>query len=1157
MGGGVVIAVAALYAALLFALAAWAERRGGRNPVPRSLSYPFALTVYCTSWTFFGAVGMAYQDGLSFLPIYLGPILLYAFGARFLSRLVAATRAEGATTISDFIGARHARSRAVAALVTLIALLGIVPYLALQLRSIGTSYVRLAGGGDPVAITALSALLLALFAMLFGTRRFDVASRSEGLLFAVSVEGVTKLVTFLAAGLFAALLIGTLPVARQAAGWSLLAERFAPRHIDAEFLIVALISVCAILCLPRQFYIGVIEANSPDDPLRARRTFIAYLALIAVTVVPVTLAALALHPNGTAHPDLVILDMPLGAGAHGIALLVFIGGLSASTAMVAVETLAMATMVSNDLFAPLLLRSTRWRERRDIGRAMLDVRRCTILGLMAVAFGFALLVPPGAQLASMGLIAFAAMAQITPALILSVRRGGRDPAATLAGIGAGGLVWAYTLLVPAVAPPAWLAPLRGTALDPHALLGIEGLRPVGHGVLWSLGANLAVMALVRARRLQRPRISIAFGPGADLPAIHDRDALIALVGRFVGEARARDALSGGTAAIDRAAARTAERLIAGVVGAPSAHALIASALSGSSLTVEDVTRMLDRTGQSLQFSRDLLAATLENIEPGVSVIDRDLTLIAWNSRYLDLFDYPPGMIRVGTPVADLIRHNALRGECGPGEVDAHVERRLVHMRRGQRHSFERVRPDGRVLKTVGGPMPGGGYVMCFTDVTAEAEARAALEASRAQLEQRVAGRTADLSAANAALARATADKTRFLAAASHDLLQPLHAARLFSAALDRKLGEGERPLLGRIDRSIDAAEQLLRTLLDISKLDAGGITPAPERFALRPLLAELADSFAPLAAEKGLRLRLGPGDAVVKTDRVLLRSIVQNFLANAVRYTHRGGILLGLRRAGRDVRIAVYDSGPGIPEADQARIFAEFERIAPRDEAGVGLGLAIVERTARLLGLPIAVASRPGHGSGFSITLPRVAERRVATTVSGERSVADGDRPLRLLVADDDAAVCAAMGSFLAGLGDEVVVAREAAGALAAPGPFDAALLDLDLGTGMDGLALATTLRERMPGLPVAIVTASHGRDTAARAEAAGVTLFGKPADPARLTGWLVAVRRDQPAAARRRSASKVGGSTTAAPSRRKSTGSVNSMPIRSPDDQRDTAATT
>ena len=244
-------------------------------------------------------------------------------------------------------------------------------------------------------------------------------------------------------------------------------------------------------------------------------------------------------------------------------------------------------------------------------------------------------------------------------------------------------------------------------------------------------------------------------------------------------------------------------MIAGVGGGPSARAIMASALSGTALRVNDVVRILDESGQSLQFSTGLLAATLENIDPGVSVVDRDLRLVAWNSRYLNLFRYPHGLVKVGTPVADLIRYNALRGECGPGEVNDHIARRLGHMGRAMTHSFERLRPDGRVLKTVGGPMTGGGYVMCFTDMTAEARGRAALEKARAEWESRVVERTGQLQAANAALGEATAEKTRFLARGREPRSSATAARR---AAVCRSAGRrsaGNGAALARQCRSLD------------------------------------------------------------------------------------------------------------------------------------------------------------------------------------------------------------------------------------------------------------------------------------------------------------------------------------------------------------------
>jgi PAS domain S-box-containing protein len=247
----------------------------------------------------------------------------------------------------------------------------------------------------------------------------------------------------------------------------------------------------------------------------------------------------------------------------------------------------------------------------------------------------------------------------------------------------------------------------------------------------------------------------------------------------------------------------------------------------------------------------LLAATFEHVDAGISVVDAEMNLVAWNSQYLEIFGSPPGLVHVGTPIADLIRYNARLGDFGSEDIEHHVHKRLNHRRRGQPNSFERQRKDGRVIKTVGRPMPGGGYVTSFADISDEAEVREELERTLAQLEQRVAERTAALSTANRQLAEATRDKTRFLAAASHDLLQPLHAARLFTAALSRDAEPNTQMLAGRVDSAISAADGLIRALLDISRLDAGGVDPTPEPVALGPSLTDLAHSFLPMADAKG------------------------------------------------------------------------------------------------------------------------------------------------------------------------------------------------------------------------------------------------------------------------------------------------------------------
>ncbi len=1092
--------MALIYVAMMFAGAALAHhyRRFLHNSSWRMYAYTLAFAVYCTSWTYFGAVGSAATGGWDFLPIYLGPALLMAFGGRFLRRLNVEVHKEGATSISDFIAARFQKSRSVAALVTMIALFGTIPYIALQLRSVALSFALVSGTPESTGPLFGAAAMLAIFAIIFGARRYQVSGQNEPILFAVAFESILKLgAMFLVSGL-ALWLLWTMPDDRVAASLTQFRTHFALNTLDADFFVTTVVSALAIVCLPRHFFISVIQARHPDDILRARWGFIVYLLLTALAVLPIAGAGVVMLDRSI-MPDLFIISLPQHFGFGKLTLFVFLGGLSAAVAMVVTEAVAIASMISNDLFAPTLLR----RSAGDVhvGERLLWIRRSAIIALMAAAALYAMLTPSATQLASVGLIAFVAMAQCTPALIFAVYRTNNDAMAAKASLITGFLLWFVLLFLPTITGSHMGEGAQ--ALIP--LAAFDQVSPVTSGALISLGGNLLAYLLMSARKVGQKGIARVHIRQRSISSISTVEGLIDLVIRFVGADVAIEAFGprgDQVRPIDRASARTAERLIGSVVGVPSARAIMASAISGQGMGLADVTQMLDASGQSLHFSQGLLAATLENIDIGVSVVDRDLCLIAWNSRYLELFRYPPGMVRIGVAIADLIRFNAERGDCGPGEVDDHVARRLDHMRSRRQHSFERHRRDGRVIKTVGGPMPDGGYVMSFTDITLEAQARAATETARRDLERAVAARTAELSEVNDKLARAMLDKTRFLAAASHDLLQPLHAAMLFSAALRRRLEAPEQAMLARLDRSIEAANDLLGALLDISKLDAGGVTLVPDRFAVRPLLADLAESFQPLAAEKGLSLRVGPGDGWVECDRTLLRSIMQNFLSNAIRYTEKGGVIIAARRRGDSIRLEVHDSGIGIPSDKLTDIFREFERLGQGIEAGIGLGLAIVERSAPLVGGSIAVRSTVGRGSMFAVILPRVPEQAAPPAPLAHLASSIGTSR-HLLVVDDDPANRDAMRAVLEGLGHRCTAAAGEREALACAGPFDGALIDFHLGEGRDGIDLIDALRAKLPGLPLALVTAERGRAMLERARSRHAAVLAKPLTLAVLDQWI------------------------------------------------------
>ncbi len=1089
---------------LMFAVAALVERKSDVVcPHLRRRAYTLALGVYCTSWTFYGAVGSAVRDGWSYLPIYAAPILLLLVAPRLLRRLAYSVAEERATTVSDFIAARFRHDIVVARLVTTIALFGTIPYIALQLRSIGAALSIVSGADVATQTMLVAAPVLALFAALFGARKFELAGRSEGLVYAIALESIIKLVALLLVAGIAVAVIANSDSATLSRGLERFQQSFRADRISVEVAVIFLIAMPAIIVLPRQFYMGLVEARQPDDFVHARFGLASYLAVMALVVLPIALAGLiSLQPDISV--DWYVLELPAEQGQYWVVIAALLGGVSAAASMAIVDSTALATMVSNDLLFPTLVRRRGLASAAAsgaMGERMLALRRLTILAIMALGLGWALLVSSQDSLASIGLIAFAAMAQFVPHLMLAATGKDRDPLAARASLATGFLLWLYTLALPPVLPAGWIAALAGGLADPVNLLGIGSASPLTHGVIWSVGANLLVYAAVAARGIRAPQLPRLFG--AERAISNQRD-LIALTGSFVGHERADRAFDDmdPMAPVDRRSARRARALIAQVVGASSARALVASALAGNRMSLQDVARLLDEGGASLQFSRKLLASTFENIDAGISVVDADLNLVAWNSRYLDLFDYPSDMVYVGAPVADLIRHNARHGDFGPGEIDYHVEKRLDHLRNGQPHSFERRRHDGKTIKTVGGPMPGGGYVMSFTDISAEARARAELQTTLEELERRVDQRTSELSAANQRLALADRDKTRFLAAASHDLLQPLHAARLFTGALAREASSTQQSLVGQIENSLLAAEDLLRSLLDISRLDAGGVTPEPVAIALAPFVADLIANFRPTAAAQGLRLDAVALRGAVRCDAGLLRSVLQNIVGNALRYTPAGGVLVGVRRRGGDWRIDIVDTGVGLEEAQIPLIFAEFTRLGVVEAEGLGLGLALVRRILPLIGGRLDVRSRPGRGSRFSLTLPAADH----TPPDDPAAVAKPDGPARtltVLVVDDDPRIVAATIALLAASGHRGIGARNTTEALELVARADAALVDYQIGDAQTGLTLIPALRARRAGLPILLVTAEAGAELRAGAAALGVEMLAKPATPDAIDAFL------------------------------------------------------
>jgi Na+/proline symporter/signal transduction histidine kinase len=1121
------ILIALAYMGLLFTIAWFGDQKriakDHRNI--QAVIYSLSLAVYCTSWTFYGAVGSAATTGWGFLPIYLGPALLMLFGSDLIRRIAVSSHDQRITSIADYIAFRYGRSHTIAVLVTVAAVIGSVPYIALQLKGITTGIEVIGKSTGETArlsgnLPLYLALALAVFAMIFGTRNMDASEHHRGLMWAIAFESLVKLAAFLAIGLFVifGVFSGLGDVAETMRENSEYQRLFTPWKLPEGFGIQMILAMAAILCLPRQFHVAVVEFRDTSELKVARWLFPTYLLVFAALVIPIALAGLTQFSGQDVNPDTYVLSLPIAFDREALTVLAFLGGFSAATGMVIVATVALAIMVSNDIVMPLLLRSglAKGHGHTDLSQTLLRVRRVSILGITLLAYLYYRAIEGGVPLASIGLLSFSAAAQFAPAMLIGLYWRGASRIGALAGLSIGVTAWFFLLLLPSFSGSGNLS-------------GYVPAISFNEGAGLSLILNAAAIVLVSFFLPDRVK------DAGDETGPDDSSGLITLgelertIGRFLGIQNTREALAthlGSTelepgSLVTPATLQFGERLLAGSIGSASARTVLTTALHHRGLGPKAVLELLNRTSRAVQFNRELLESTLDNMSQGVAVIDQNLRLVGWNRRYLELMEYPEGTVHLGQPIEELIRLNAERGLLGDGDQGSEVRKRLVHLRGGAAYRYERSWLGDKVMEIQGNPMPGGGYVTTFTDITHFKDIERELQEINETLEQRVQQRTRELREAmqNVEDARLTAEtanqsKTRFLAAASHDLLQPMNAARLFVSILRQQQDpDGEKGrLVMRIDRSLTAAEELLNALLDISKLDSGMYEPEPEVITVTDLFEQLRRRFKPLAANHNLQLRVHPIEHHIFSDRNLLYRIIQNFLANAIRYTETGGVLLGCRVRGERLKISVWDTGVGIDESEADVIFHEFHRLdyAQRlDEKGLGLGLAICERIARMLGHEMDVRSRPNHGSCFSITVPlatkeTIDERTKPVSVLGEHSKLED---LAVLCVDNEPDILEGMNMLLDRWGCIVLLAesqKQAEQMVLEYGAPGMVLVDYHLSDQMHGLDVMEHLDAILgTPLPAIVITADHSPELEEKARKKGYGLLRKPIKPAALRALM------------------------------------------------------
>ncbi|HEX7215656.1 MAG TPA: ATP-binding protein [Methylomirabilota bacterium] len=979
------------YLAFLFLVASVSEAFASRLSRGRmqTLTYVLAASVYCTAWTFYGSVGLAANRGLEFLTIYLGPACVALLWPVLLRKLVRVSKEQRITSVSDFISSRYGKSASLGTLVAVLVVCGMIPYIALQLKAVSASFRMILREESVLEVfdpTLVVAVTLALFGILFGARNLDFTKRQTGLMTAVAVESVIKLAAFLLVGVYVTwgLFAGFAEIFGRAAqhpDWMQLLTLDQPATASyARWTAMLLISMLAVMFLPRQFHVLVVQNSRERDVNAVSWSFPLYLLLINVFVLPIAFAGLLVFPEAGGGADGFILRLPLFFDNQLISVIVFLGGFSAATAMIVVDSLALSKMITNDIILPMLLRR---RRMEDIYWITLFYTRLAMLAVVALGFAWARMEHGQLLLVEMGLLSFIAVAQCGPAILLGLywRRGNRKGA--FAGISSGFFVWFYTLIIPALGKENLFAesflahgPFGFGLLRPTAFLGLDGLDTISHGVFWSFFFNVGLFVIVSLLteqdvddRAQAAAFVGAAGedrPAPGAPAILSATEIERLVHHYVGdedaEAIVRE-LFGAKAPADLSVPELLEmrirfeRLLAASLGAAAARMIVEDHFTISKEEAEQLVASFQRMQQSLRVSEEevkrgerLLASVVESVDDCIFTADTTGRLVTMN---------PAGRRLLGYATWELsgLRYPDLLGASERGGAAAIV-----------------AALDG-----------GRGWSGQVTGRTARGEAFPAYLAMTALLDDRgqrmgTVGVLHDLTEQVETQRRLIqreklASLGEMAAGVAHEIRNPLGGIKMATNLLSSPEVDGS-PLSQEMARSIlsgiSEIEGIINNLLDWTR-DA---RLERSEYELHRILDPVIEAVAAEGRGRGVQVGYGrqAREAVAAVDGQKIRQVFTNVMKNAVESIDprrgSGRITVDLFVEGERAVVEVSDDGVGIAAEDRDKIFLPFFTTKP---AGTGLGMSIVKKIVDLHGGDISIESAPGRGTRVRISLPAVA----------------------------------------------------------------------------------------------------------------------------------------------------------------------------------------
>tara|TARA_R110001592_G_scaffold48168_5_gene151970 strand:+ start:262 stop:3816 length:3555 start_codon:yes stop_codon:yes gene_type:complete len=999
------VSVSIGYISLLFLIAYLGGKYKNKlKTKQQTIIYALSLGVYCTSWGFLGTTAQAANHSFTYISVYLAPILLFVFAWPFIQRIIKTSLQLKITSIADLLSARFGKSQSLAVIITLVVLIGTMPYIALQLKGIIYSYQILQQTPDlPIwQLGLIVSIILAVFTIIFGIRTIDITERHPGVMIAIAFESLVKLIAFLLVGLFVCFVIYDSPMDI----WQLSKDQI---DIEQQFEFTSLVGMfgmliivmSAFLCLPRQFQVMFVEIKEQKTSVMARWLLPVYVLVFAFFAAPLGLAGNLNYGNSLAA-DAYVLFLPAYNGQVWLSLFAFLGAVSAASSMVIVSTIALSTMLSNEIVFPLMFKfsSQQQHDFNHFQSQLLLIRKALVLFVIFLSYGLLLLSPPD-TLSSLGEVAFGAIAQIGPALFVAFYWRKATLAGVLVGISSGFTIWALFNLLPQLG--IYSHPLANSDLPRTTVVTLIGLLVnIISLLLVSLLTRQSIREHMQSKFFYKDRLktqwSLPIQPKVDIVELEF------LVARFIGQEKAQQCFkqfhspyrNKNNKKFNEAILFHAETTLARVLGSASAKLVTSFAISGQGMAFDQVAQLVeDNSTQQLEFSRTVLQSAIENVSEGISVIDSELKLVAWNKQYLDIFSYPDDFIYIGCPISQLIHFNLSQQGYFIKDIARQVEKRIQFIIEGSRHNSEYKLKNGKNIHIEGNPIPGGGFVMTFSDITKYRQTEKVLKDENTDLESRVRFRTAELEKANKELAQANAElaqaqakavqahvkKSQYLKACSHDLLQPLSAARLFSSAvsLSPKVTNEERDQIKRIDNSLEIANSLLLDLNEIARIESGNIASNIEAIEVKQLFEMLTNEFNAQTDEYQIEFHCKTSKLFIASDITLLTRIIQNFLSNAFRYAHTdksnkiNKVLLGCRRQGDELCIQVFDNGPGIPLEKQKQVFEQFTQLNTTNAIGpkgLGLGLNIAQSLAQILNHKINLKSQSGYGCLFSINVP-------------------------------------------------------------------------------------------------------------------------------------------------------------------------------------------